>query len=364
MALTSNNLEIIKALANNDVHAAKRAALASLAEDKSKKNEYLNGVYRKRLMDSEGSLPKLPPNVEGFLVGEAPQGFDEKRYLLRERDGKVFKEIQKMKLIADELSSRNIPYKNTTLLYGVSGTGKTEFGRYVAKKLDLPFYYISFSSMIDSYMGSTAKNIHKVFDFCRNIPCILMLDEIDCISMKRTSGGSKGVDGELERTTISIMQELDRLPNHVIVIAATNRLDIVDDAMLRRFSIHHEMTPMSEDEMRALIDKFLTATDTEDLVSEKEKAALAKKYTLPGNIMPELTRLIGEKIYDEKKEELEKKAEESVRLPNVWNVRYILEALIQAETKAEAVEELKQKRLRGLHIENATEWYEAEPEKY
>jgi len=80
--------------------------------------------------------------------------------------------------------------------------------------------------------------------------------------------------------------------------------------------------------------------------------------------MPELTRLIGEKIYEERKEELEKKAEESGRLPNIWEVRYILEALIQAETKAEAVEDLKQKRLRGLHIENATERYEAELEKY
>ena len=102
------------------------------------------------------------------------------------------------------MSVRHIPYKNTTLLYGESGTGKTELGRYIAYKLNLPFFYISFVSTIDSYMGSTAKNIHKIFEFCNSIPCVLMLDEVDSVAAKRSVAGSRGVDGEIERTTIAI----------------------------------------------------------------------------------------------------------------------------------------------------------------
>ena len=105
-------------------------------------------------------------------------------------------------------------------------------------------------------MGDTSKNIKKVFDFCKGKPCVLMLDEIDCIGLKR-SGGSNGADGELARTTISLMQELDQLTNKQIVIAATNREDRIDEALKRRFYQKHEMTFFNENERIEMVLKFI-----------------------------------------------------------------------------------------------------------
>lgn len=349
MALTNNNLEIIKALAHNDLYTARKAALASLIEDKTKKNEWAVNYYKKMLIGNASVLmSNLPNDMQTVLVGETPNGFNADRYYIRETEQRVIDDIIKMKLISEELSLRNIPYKNTTLLYGVSGTGKTELGRYIAYRLNLPFFYISFVSTIDSYMGSTAKNIHKVFDFCNSIPCVLMLDEVDCVATKRSSGGSKGPDGELERTTISLMQELDKLPNHVTLIAATNRLDMVDEAFLRRFSIKHEVTNMTGDDLRNLVKKFLSATDTEQYFSEESIEKLVQNYENPGQVMPILIRELGKAIFEEKKDELLAKADNDNNDNNdnfnLWEVTYKWVTDIAAETEEDAIAIARNKR--------------------
>ena len=233
------------------------------------------------------------------------------------------------------LSLKSKPF---VILAGTSGTGKTELGRYIAHELNLPFFYISFVSTIDSYMGSTAKNIHKVFEFCKSIPCVLMLDEIDCVARRRDSTGSRGADGELERTTITIMQELDNLPNHVTLIAATNRMDMVDEALLRRFSIKQEIEDMKIEDRKRMIKQFLKATNTEKYVTESQINGLANAYSNPGQIMPELTKSIGKGIFEEKKDEILLKEENNTdEKTNIFEVTYSWKQNISAENEEDAI---------------------------
>lgn len=362
MALTNHNLDLIKSVANNDIHSARKAALCSLVEDTSKKNAWAVNYYKRMLTGNASVLmSNLPPDMKTFLVGEAPGGFDEARYYVRESEAAVVEDIVKMKLIADEMSARKIPYRNTTLLWGESGTGKTELGRYIAYKLGLPFFYVSFVSMIDSYMGSTAKNIHKIFEFCNSIPCVLMLDEFDCVATKRSSSGSKGVDGELERTTISIMQELDRLPNHVTLIAATNRLDMVDEALMRRFSIKHEIKNMNSTELGGMMWQFLKATGTEKYVHPADIADISVQSKNPGQAMPELIRWLGKKIYEEKKDEiLERKASEDDEKLDLFEVTYTWKQTISAQTEEDAISIARCNRTSYGNVKGTTEKYTAE----
>ena len=363
MALTNNNLAVIKALINNNIHEARKAALASLAEDTSKKNAPIVGYYKRMLTGNASILmSNLPADMKTFLVGEAPGGFDEARYYIRPDEDAVVGDIVKMKLIADEMSFRHIPYRNTTLLYGESGTGKTELGRYITFKLGLPFFYVSFVALIDSYMGSTAKNIQKIFDFCNSIPCVLMLDEFDCVASRRSSSGSKGADGELERTTISIMQALDSIPNHVILIAATNRPDMVDEALLRRFSIRHEIKNMTTVELDAMVRQYLKATDTEHYVSEDAISELVTTYNNPGQIMPELIRVIGKAIFEEKKDEIEAKADaasDNDDKLNLCEVTYTWKQTIPAETEEDAIAIARNARTSYGNVKGTTSEYTA-----
>lgn len=302
MALTTNNIALIRALAENNFPVAYRAALASLVEDTSKKNQYFVEKYKPLLLgkDIVGMELKalLPSEVKNLVVGESPEEFSPDRYFFRKEEEAVVDKIIKMRRVADELQMRNISYKNATLLYGESGTGKTTLGRYIAYKCNLPFVYISFASAIESLMGKTAKNIHSVFESCSKFPCVLMLDEIDAIGTKRTGGGeANSTTSEMERTVISLMQSLDRLPNQSIIIGATNRVDSLDPALLRRFSIRHKVENLTIEDRQRLIQRYLKSTQTEEYLSFEDIQALATKYDNPGAIMPCLVQMIGDKIY-------------------------------------------------------------------
>lgn len=261
-ALTRNQLSIIDAISKNNMPRARNAALAALAEDESKKNRYECNRLKAALDPMlNPQLEEVPYAVRGMLEVEMPrETFHVSRYYLSPREAELFAYIDRMRKVCDELAQIGISRPNTTLVYGASGTGKTSFGRYVAARFDLPFYYINFARLVDSLMGKTSQNIAAIFDYVRTVPCVLMLDEIDTISTTRKGGGD-GATGELNRVTVTIMQEFDKLVNTQIVIGATNRLDIIDPALLRRFARTHEITvPIDENEASSVIKLLLDDT--------------------------------------------------------------------------------------------------------
>lgn len=271
MAMTKNQIAVIEGVAIGDMRMARQAAMAAVAEDDSKKNaktcEWLRGLLDPSL---NPQITELPHEIKGLIEAEEPsESFIIPRYALSPREAELFNRINRTRNTCAELEARRIRYLNTTLLYGVSGTGKTTFGRFVAAMFELPFYYINFSRAIDSHLGATGSNIAKVFDFVRYDPCVLMLDEIDTVSKRRD--GSSNVDGELSRVTVTLMQEFDKLNGHQIVIAATNRIDLIDDAFLRRFAMIHEVT-VPEDAIEAsrvarrLLDDIGEAYSTEEII--------------------------------------------------------------------------------------------------
>lgn len=257
-ALTNNQLDMIRAIASNDMPHARKAAWAALAEDESKKNYWEVGELKRMLDPSMNPwLDEVPHEIKGLIEAERPaESFIVERYWLSPREKEAFDHIATMQSVCGKLAQMRVSYPNSTLLHGPSGTGKTTFGRYVACKLELPFYYLNFARVMDSYLGGTQRNVAKVFDYARSAPCVLMLDEIDAISTRRRNAGN--VDGELNRVTITIMQELDKCNGHMVLIGATNRRDVLDEAILRRFSLHHEVkVPQSAEEATLVIRAFL-----------------------------------------------------------------------------------------------------------
>lgn len=121
------------------------------------------------------------------------------------------------------------------LMVGPPGTGKTLLARAVAGEADVPFYSISGSDFVEMFVGVGAARVRDMFEQARkNAPCLVFVDEIDAVGRQRGAGMGGGHD-EREQTLNSLLVEMDGFDAHsgVIVIAATNRPDVLDSALLR-----------------------------------------------------------------------------------------------------------------------------------
>ncbi len=121
------------------------------------------------------------------------------------------------------------------LLVGNPGTGKTMLARAVAGEAEVPFFSISGSEFVEMFVGVGASRVRDLFSKAKkNAPCIIFIDEIDAVGRKRGSGMGGGHD-EREQTLNQILVEMDGFDGdtNVIVLAATNRADVLDPALLR-----------------------------------------------------------------------------------------------------------------------------------
>ena len=163
------------------------------------------------------------------------------------------------------------------LLAGAPGTGKTLMARAVAGEADVPFFSISGSEFAEMFVGVGASRVRDLFSKAKkNAPSIIFIDEIDAVAHKRDARGGAG--REDEQTLNQILVEMDGFDNDsgVIVMAATNRVDMLDKALLRpgRFDRHVNVTlPERKDRLEILKVHFKGKPVSSDVDLE----ALAKK---------------------------------------------------------------------------------------
>jgi cell division protease FtsH len=155
------------------------------------------------------------------------------------------------------------------LLAGEPGTGKTLMARAVAGEANVPFFSISGSEFAEMFVGVGASRVRDLFDKAKkNSPSIIFIDEIDAVAHKRDARGGAG--REDEQTLNQILVEMDGFDNDtgIIVIAATNRVDMLDKALLRpgRFDRHVNVTlPERKDRVEILKVHFKNKPVTEDV---------------------------------------------------------------------------------------------------
>ncbi|CAA6660806.1 unnamed protein product [Spirodela intermedia] len=122
------------------------------------------------------------------------------------------------------------------LLYGPPGTGKTLLARAVAHHTDCTFIRVSGSELVQKYIGEGSRMVRELFVMAReHAPSIIFMDEIDSIGSARMESGSGNGDSEVQRTMLELLNQLDgfEASNKIKVLMATNRIDILDQALLR-----------------------------------------------------------------------------------------------------------------------------------
>ena len=129
------------------------------------------------------------------------------------------------------------------LLYGKPGTGKTLIAKAIAGEADVPFISMSGSEFIEMFAGLGASRVRKLFDKARKLsPCIVFIDEIDAIGSRRTS--NSGAESENNQTLNQLLVEMDGFSSEetIIVLAATNRPEMLDKALLRPGRFDRQVT--------------------------------------------------------------------------------------------------------------------------
>ena len=156
----------------------------------------------------------------------------------------------------DELIKAGIEISNSLLLYGPPGCGKTTVAQFISSVTGLPLVTARLDGLISSLLGSTAKNIRKIFDYASKRECILFLDEFDVIAKLRDD---KNELGELKRVVNSLIQNIDGLNSDSILIAATNHHELLDPAIWRRFSKVITLEKPQIDEIGKLLQIYLNS---------------------------------------------------------------------------------------------------------
>jgi cell division protease FtsH len=249
------------------------------------------------------SKAKLNPETRKKVTFEDVAGVEEAKEELEEV----------IDFLKDPKKFINIGAKIPTgvLLMGPPGTGKTLLARAIAGEADVPFFSISGSDFVEMFVGVGASRVRDLFDQGKkNAPCIVFIDEIDAVGRLRGAGLGGGHD-EREQTLNQLLVEMDGFETNegVIIIAATNRPDVLDPALLRpgRFdrqvivdspdikgrekilAVHSRKIPLSKDVDLKVIARGtpgFTGADLANLVNEA--ALLAARYNKKRVAMPEM----------------------------------------------------------------------------
>ncbi|KND01343.1 26S protease regulatory subunit 8 [Spizellomyces punctatus DAOM BR117] len=195
---------------------------------------------------------KVDPLVSLMMVEKVPDSTYEMIGGLTNQI-KEIKEVIELPVKHPELfDSLGIAQPKGVLLYGPPGTGKTLLARAVAHHTDCRFIRVSGSELVQKYIGEGSRMVRELFVMAReHAPSIIFMDEIDSIGSSRIESGSGGGDSEVQRTMLELLNQLDgfEATQNIKVIMATNRIDILDPALLRpgRIDRKIEFPPPNEE---------------------------------------------------------------------------------------------------------------------
>ena len=247
--------ELIKQLflsfSNKDNESFELAAREYIEREKRKKHNIVAKELEKALYNTNSgatsqrqfkdSLPIPRDTEKGFPLLEI-QHFDksfDSLILSKEVKGQLERIIREFK-DADVLATYNLQYKKKILLCGKPGTGKTFSAQIMSSVLNIPLVYIRFDTIISSFLGETAGNLRKVFNYIEQGTWIVLFDEFDIIGKNRDDNHEHG---EIKRVVNNFLQMLDNFKGNSIIVAATNHQNMLDPAIWRRFDdvIYYEL---------------------------------------------------------------------------------------------------------------------------
>ncbi|MFX4240291.1 AAA family ATPase [Aliarcobacter butzleri] len=181
----------------------------------------------------------------------------------------VLKEHEKL----EKLKEHGLNPASKLLFDGDSGVGKTECAKEIAFKMELPLYTLDLATIFDSHLGATGKKLKEVITFALSHRCVFLIDEFDSIASARNS--DKQDTREASRVVNILLKLIESWNHESILICATNHIEVIDSAMMRRFDAHVKFELPNYDEIKQIINfrfkNFKLKEDSKDLLLNKFK---------------------------------------------------------------------------------------------
>jgi len=269
-----------------------RKVCTSIVADERKKGHQrlaneLEGILAKSTASAKPaglqSLPETSQKRAHPMVLDVPPERLRHHMVLPALVERRFQRIEREFAASNRLKLHGLRPKNRILLHGPPGCGKTLGAERLAWNTGLTLRRVRFETLISSYYGETAANLHKVFADVDDYPCALFLDECDTIA---TSRGARNDVGEVSRVVNTLLQLLEEYEGPGLVIAATNLTTQLDRALFRRFDEVIEVPLPEVGEIAALLEITLSAIETDKNLPWQDLA-----HALDGHSCSEVVRV-------------------------------------------------------------------------
>ena len=209
--------------------------------------------------DRENSLGKLKEyrlnkhfdyKADEYILQTVTSSFTMKDLVCTQDVREEFEYFIKERQQTEALVQMDIPVSNKILLHGPSGCGKTLSAYVLAGELNRPLIIVNLGTVISSRLGETSKNLTQIFKTAVQEKAIVLLDEFDSLGKIRDYDQDHG---EMKRVVNTILQLFDFVSQDTIIIAATNQLQMIDEALIRRFDLSIKMDLPNSEQVHALI---------------------------------------------------------------------------------------------------------------
>lgn len=288
--MTHNDLikQLILSFNSNDNEAFLSAAREYIEREKRMKHTQVAKELEKALFDKSPAISyserrfknaqPIPRDSEkGFPLLEIKHYDDSWENLIlpqtiKEQLNQIVREFKN----ADILATYNLSYKKKILLCGKPGTGKTFSVQIISALLNIPIVYIRFDAIISSYLGETASNLRKVFDYIEQGTWIVLFDEFDIIGKNRDDIHEHG---EIKRVVNNFLQMLDNFSGTSMIFAATNHQNMLDSAIWRRFDdvVYYDLP--NEATRQILFERYMKPIKRENDIDLKALARRSEKLS-------------------------------------------------------------------------------------
>jgi AAA+ superfamily predicted ATPase len=255
MARADILISMVKSALVND-SLSFRKSVEALATEERLKNHRILADRLIDLLNSQNSIQAKPAFVQNGakdLLFEITPERQLSDLIISEENLCICNEFIEEQHRTDLLRSYGITPRNRLLFVGPPGNGKTTLAEAIAYELLAPLLVIRYDNLIGSYLGETASRLQKVFDVARTRKCVLFLDEFETLGKER---GDTRETGEIKRVVSSLLLQIDRLPEHTVVITASNHPELLDSAVWRRFQVKLELKSPTKQQIISYLELF------------------------------------------------------------------------------------------------------------